>query len=293
MPALEVLSVAFPVFCTIGIGFFFAKYKKLSLEPILDILLYITIPALVISELNSRNILLTELGIVAIAVLFVVAVTALFSFIYLRATRREKQRGFYLPTLFMNSGNMAFPFALLAFGKDGLSVAVLYYIGVSLLVYTLGIYIVKGRGGIKEVFRLPLIYAAAFSLLLNMFDINIPGPLLKTTDMIGAATIPLMQLSLGYRLYSTRLAHLGPSIAASFIRIGGGVFAGWLIVTILGIEGTTAKVIILASSMPAAVINFVISGKYNVDNELVSSVIASSTIISIITTPIILYWLMQ
>ena len=49
---IKILSIVFPVFCIIGVGYFFAKVKKLSLEPVIDILLYITIPALVISSLT-------------------------------------------------------------------------------------------------------------------------------------------------------------------------------------------------------------------------------------------------
>ena len=106
--------------------------------------------------------------------------------------------------------------------------------------------------------------------------------------MLGAATIPLMQISLGYRLHSVKIAMLSQSLAASFIRIAGGVTAAYIIVTLLGVEGLNKKVIILASSMPAAVITFIMSHKYKVDSALVASTVAISTLISVITTPLVL-----
>ncbi|MEE8575275.1 MAG: AEC family transporter [Thermodesulfobacteriota bacterium] len=293
MPITEVIYVVFPVFCTIAVGFLFARVKKIDLDPVLNLLLYITIPALIVSSLSHKKILISDLATVWGSVVLVAATSGLIAYAYLRITKRTELRGLYLTSMFMNSGNMALPLALLAFGADALSIAVLYYIAVSLLVYSVGVFICKGRGGFKEIFRLPLIYAATLALTCNLTDTMLPGPILETVDMIGAATIPLMQLCLGYRLFSTKLSNLNISIAGSVIRIGGGVLAAYSVVTLLGIEGLNRNVIILSSSMPAAVINFVMSHKYQLNSELVASTIALSTIISIFTTPLLLLWLMN
>jgi predicted permease len=218
--------------------------------------------------------------------------TGLLAFIYLTIIKRRELRGFYLPVMFMNSGNMSFPLAWLAFGADGLTVAVLYYIAVSLMVYSLGIFIAKGKGGLSEMFRLPLIYAAVIGISLNLGGIRLPEPVITTFDMLGAATIPIMQVSLGYGLHSARLAYPGISITGTILRIGGGVAIAWAVVTFLGIEGLNQKIIILSSGMPAAVINFVVSRKYKVDSDLVASTVALSTLASVITTPLLLMWIM-
>ncbi|MBI2411771.1 MAG: AEC family transporter [Deltaproteobacteria bacterium] len=292
MALLKVLSVVFPVFCIIGLGYLFARFKKISLEPIIEILLYLTIPALVISSLSRKKLIFDDLATVSFAALIVVLGTGAMAFIYLTVIKRRDLRGFYLPTMFMNSGNMSFPLALLAFGQEGLTVAILYYIAISLLVYSLGIYIAKGRGGFSEMFKLPLIYASIIGLALNFGNIEIPSPLLTTFDMLGAATIPIMQVSLGYRLHSAKLQYPWMSVAGSIIRIGGGVAIGWLVVTALGIAGLNGKIILLSSGMPSAVINFVVSHRYNVHSDLVASTVAMSTIISIFTTPLLLMWIM-
>ena len=292
MPTIKVLSVVFPVFSVIGVGYVFARFKKISLEPIIEILLYLTIPALVISSLSRKKIVTTDLALVSFSALVVVAGTGALAFLYLTFIKRRDLRGFYLPTMFMNSGNMSFPLALLAFGPEGLTVAILYYIAISLLVYSLGIYIAKGRDGFSEIFKLPLIYASVIGITLNLTGTEIPGPLLTTFDMLGAATIPIMQISLGYRLHSARLSQPGMSIAGSVIRIAGGFCVAWAVVTVLHIGGLNGKVILLSSAMPAAVINFVVSHRYNVNSDLVASTVAMSTLISIVTTPIVLMFIM-
>lgn len=292
MELIKVLSIVFPVFCIIGIGYLFASFKKISLDPIIEVLLYLTIPALVISSLSRKPLAVDDLAIVSMAALIVVIGTGLLAFLYLTAIKRRDLRGFYLPTMFMNSGNMSFPLALLAFGPDGLTVAILYYIAISLLVYSLGIYIAKGKGGFYEMFKLPLIYASVAGISLNLGGIKLPEPLITTFDMLGAATIPIMQVSLGYRLYSAKLAYKWMSVTGSLIRIFGGFGIAYLVVTFFGIEGLNQKVILLSSGMPSAVINFVVSHRYNVHSDLVASTVAMSTFISIFTTPILLMWIM-
>ncbi len=289
---LATLEVAFPVFAIIAIGYGFARLKKIDLGPIVDLLLYITIPALVISSLTRKTINTELLLTVALSAAAVVLVTGVIAFIYLYATGKSEFRGFYLPTMFMNTGNMGLPLALLAFGQSGLTVAILYYVTVSILVYTVGIYIGRGSGGFREILRLPLIYATVAGIALNAGHVSIPTPIFTVLDMLGAATIPLMQLSLGYRLHSTSLSRPMMALSSSVIRLGIGFLAGLAIVTIFNINGVTGKVIILSSSMPAAVINFIISKRYNLDEDFVSSAVALSTLLSLITIPVLLLWLM-
>lgn len=292
MPILNVLSIVFPVFSIIGIGYLFARFKKLSLEPVIDILLYLTIPSLVVASLVKKKIILNELLIVSTAAVIVVIGTGIISFIYLRIINRKELRGFYLSTMFMNSGNMAFPLALLAFGDDGLAIAVIYYVAISIMVYSLGIYIAKGEGGFKEIFRLPLIYATVAGLALNFTDAAVPKPILSTLDMLGAATIPLMLVSLGYQLHSTHITHFGISFGGTAIRLFGGAILAYLTTIFFNIKGLEQNIIILSSSMPSAVINFIVSHRYKLDSSLVASIIAMSTIVSLFTTPILLYLLM-
>ncbi len=295
MPALilKILAVVFPVFCIIGLGYVFARFKKLSLEPVIEILLYLTIPALVISSLSKKRLVPADLATISLAALIVVLGTGLIAFIYLKIIKRTDLRGFYLPTMFMNSGNMSFPLALLAFGTDGLAVSVIYYIAISLLVYTIGIYIAKGTGGFSEIFKLPLIYASAAGIALNLLDVRLPPPVVSTVDMLGAATIPIMQVSLGYRLHSAAFTEPAISIAGSVIRIAGGFAIAYLVTLGLGIEGLNQKIILLSSSLPSAVINFIISYRYKLHSDLVASIVVTSTIISIITTPIVLMLIMD
>ncbi len=292
MALYKILSIVFPVFTTIGIGYLFARFKRIDLNSLIEILLFVTIPALVISSLIKRKIPPDEIGLVFLSALLVVAGVGVIAHLYLRITGRTELRGFYLPTMFMNSGNMALPLALLSFGSRGLQVAILYYVSVSLLVYTLGIYMAKGGDGFREIFRLPLIYATLIGIGLSVAEIPLPSPLTVTVDMIGDATIPLMLLSLGYRLESIHARDLGMAIWGGIIRIGGGFLISLALVWFIGLGGVTGKIVILSSSMPSAVINFILTERYNLNPALVASVVVVSTVMSLFTTPLILAFIL-
>ncbi len=292
MALYKILSIVFPVFTTIGIGYLFARFKRIDLNSLIEILLFVTIPALVISSLIKRKIPPDEIGLVFLSALLVVAGVGVIAHLYLRITGRTELRGFYLPTMFMNSGNMALPLALLSFGSRGLQVAILYYVSVSLLVYTLGIYMAKGGDGFREIFRLPLIYATLIGIGLSVAEIPLPSPLTVTVDMIGDATIPLMLLSLGYRLESIHARDLGMAIWGGIIRIGGGFLISLALVWFTGLGGVTGKIVILSSSMPSAVINFILTERYNLNPALVASVVVVSTVMSLFTTPLILAFIL-
>ena len=292
MQFMAVIEIVTPVFASIGVGYLFARYKKISLEPIIELLLYITIPALVIYSLSENRIQTNDLYLISLAALLVVIGSGVLSFIYLKITGKGNKKGFYLTTMFMNSGNIPFPLALLAFGSVGLTKALIFYMAISILFYSLGIYIAKGRSGITEIFKFPLIYSAIIGFYISINGVVVPIALGTTLKLLGDATIPLMLLSLGYQLQTSRISHFSQSMAASVLRIGGGFLLGLLAVELLDIQGISRAIVILSSSMPSAVINFVISYKYDLDKELVASTVALSTLLNMITTPLILMWLM-
>ncbi len=288
MPFNNILSTVFPVFTTIAIGYTFARLKKIDLDSIIEILLFIAIPCLVLSSLLKNELHLHEVGYIFLSVTVVITGVGMLTYLYLKLTQDLSMKGLLLPTMFMNSGNMALPLSLLAFGEKGLAIAIIYYVSVSVFVYTLGISIAKGRDGLREVFRLPLIYATITGLFINLMHISLPVPVVTTIDMIGDATIPLMLISLGYKLESIHINSLKMALSGATIRILGGFLIASMLVYLFQIPGITGKIVILSSSMPSAVINFIFSQRYRLNPELVASVILVSTVMSIFTTPIIL-----
>jgi malate permease and related proteins len=209
MEALKPLSPVVPVFFLIAAGFIFARWKKISLTSVTEIIVYLGTPSLVFSSLASKPLFAGDIIVLSAGVVLIFAGVGLLIRLYFLLTGL-RSRGFALPTLFMNAGNMGIPLALFAFGQEGLQRATLMFVIITFLQYSLGIYILNGRGNWTEIFRLPLIYAAIAGLFVNLAQIKIPELLLQPVVMLGQATIPIMLISLGYRLYQVESLAAGP-----------------------------------------------------------------------------------
>jgi predicted permease len=192
----------------------------------------------------------------------------------------------------MNAGNMGIPLALFAFGQTGFQRATLLFVMITFLQYSLGIYILNGRGNWTEIFRLPLIYAALAGLCVNLMQLPIPELLLQPVTMLGQATIPIMLISLGYRLRQVESLQLGHALGGALLRICGGFAAASIAVQIIGAEGVNRQVLLLYGSLPAAVVNFILTEKYRQDPGLAASIVVLSTFFSVFTIPLVFWFIL-
>lgn len=289
MELLKPLSPVIPLFILVATGFIFARWKKISLSSVTEMIVYLGTPSLVFSSLASKPLFAADIVVLAGGVLLIFAGVGLLIRLYF-AVAGFSSRGFALPTLFMNAGNMGIPLALFAFGQEGMQRAILLFVIITFLQYSLGIYILNGRGNWKEIFRLPLIYAALAGLLCNLGQIKIPELLLQPVTMLGQATIPIMLISLGYRLYQVESLQLGHALGGALLRIVGGLAAATFAVTLIGAEGVNRQVLLLYGSLPSAVVNFILTEKYRQDPGLAASIVVLGTLLSVLTIPLV-FWL--
>ena len=56
----EILNVVLPTFIVIFIGFLFAKVKKLDLSAIVEVVIYVGLPALVLTSMLDKSIALID-----------------------------------------------------------------------------------------------------------------------------------------------------------------------------------------------------------------------------------------
>ena len=288
MELLKPLSPVIPVFLLIAVGFLFAQWKKISLSSVTEIVVYLGTPSLVFGSLASKPLHPADIGVLCAGTLLIFAGVGLLIRLYFLCFR-FCSRGFALPALFMNAGNMGIPLALFAFGQAGFQRATLMFVIITFLQYSLGIYILNGRSNWTEIFRLPLIYAALAGLCVNLSQVKIPELLLQPVTMLGQATIPIMLISLGYRLRQVESLQLGHALGGALVRILGGFAAASIAVYLIGAEGVNRQVLLLYGALPAAVVNFILTEKYRQDPALAASIVVLSTFLSIFTIPIALW----
>lgn len=284
---MNVIEVVFPVFAIIALGYLLARFKHIDIPTISEIVVNISSPCLVFVSIAKRQIVVSEWLVMGGAAMTIVLGCGVFMLWYQRLSR-VRMRGLLLPAMFMNSGNMALPFALLAFGEAGLNRAIIFFIVVAILNASLGIFIAKGKGGSAEVFRVPLIYAALSGLTCSLLRSEPPRFLMTSVEMLADVSIPLMILNLGIQLRSLQVSDMRHALAGVCVRMGGGLVLALLFVFVFDVGEPSRRVILLDSLMPPAVFNVVLAQKYDANPDTVASAIVIGTLLSVVVTPVFL-----
>jgi len=274
-----------PVFAVVAVGYWLAG-RGIDGRTLADLALWVTSPALLFSLLSGTPLDAERLTTLAGGTVSIVAGTGLVAAVYVRAT--SVGRGFLLPAVFWNGGNMGLACSRLAYGAEGLEAAAVPFVTIALCTSFFGIWIAKGENGLGEALRMPLLWGAVGGLLLAATGIVLPRIVMEPIEMLGAMAVPLMLLTLGVQLRRLAVGDFRHSLVAVTIRMAGGFGCAFLFVNAFGVGGVDRGVLLLMSVMPAAVINAVIAERYQTDRTLVASAIVLGTLASLVSIPLVL-----
>lgn len=286
----QILGVVTPVFIIAAIGFLWIKRRQpFDNETISTLVMYVGTPCLIYTSLTANPPDLTLLGQMALAAIVVIALGLIAGSTLLRVLGWRQTT--FLPSLIHpNCGNMGLPLVLLAFGETGLALGMAYFFVNSLSQYSLGLSISAGHFDPIALLRQPIIWAVAVVLLVLFTDVSMPGWFDDTASILGGLTIPAMLLMLGTSLARLRSASIKQTLVVSCSRILLGLFFGLFAIWLLDLQGPAAGVVLVQSSMPPAVFNYIFADRYDREPEKVAAVVLQSTLISVVTLPFLVAW---
>ena len=289
----QIFTVLFPVILCAFLGALWARSgQRYDSDFVSRLVLNIGAPALILSTLSQVDIDPSLFADIAIACVLVSVIMAILGFVIPRLLGDDVRT--YLPSfVFPNVGNMGLPVCMFAFGEQGLALALIFFMVLSVAHFPVGILMAGGReaGGLMGIIKMPILYAIALAVLLMMSGAVLPGFLNNAVSLIGAMTIPLMLITLGVSLYSLKVSGWGKALLYSLIRILGGLSAGLLVVWWLDIEGVARSVVLIQSSMPVAVFNYLFAVRFDRQPDAVAGLVVVSTLLSFVSLPILLSWL--
>ena len=283
----EILAIMVPVVLIAGLGVVWTQRgKDFDTTLITNLVYYFGAPALVFSTLSviEFDAALGSFALAAIASFVGFAVLGAPILLALKMPVRT-----YLSTLmFPNMGNMGLPICLFAFGDAGLVLAVIYFSVAAVAHYTIGVWLLSGERTPTRLFKTPLVYAAGAALIFQGLGATPPGWLANTASLLGGMTIPLLLLTLGVSLATTKVGHLVRGSGIAVLRLSIGFAVGLAISAAFGFTGVERGVVILECTMPVAVFSYLLASRFDRAPEDVAGAIAVSTGLSVITLPLIL-----
>ncbi len=283
----QLFAVIAPIIICAGIGYAWARSGlDYPVDFVTRLVMNIGAPCLIVASFSRSSIEIISMTEITLAALVVLGIMALIGVVLLRLMRLET--GIFLPSLiFPNIGNMGLPLCLFAFGETGLALALTIFLLVFTLQMSLGIVLVAGRGNIGALVKQPVLWATVVALVLIVMGWSLPAWLDNTTGLIGDVTIPLMLITLGVSLARLKVAEWKLSLLFSVMRVAGGFLIALAVAEWFDLQGVERGVLILQSSMPVAVFNYLLALKFDREPGEVAGMVLLSTLLAFFCLPFI------
>ena len=293
------VQVLGPIAMMVAIGYVLQDRLPMDTRSISRIVFYVLSPCLVYTTIISLQIDATTVWrMVAFAAINMI----LMALIAWLLTRRWGLSGgpasaFVVTAILLNQGNYGLPLNLFAFGQSGFQFALILYAFNTLVGTTLSIFLLAhGRHGAQLAFRrtvtAPIVWALLLGVLSRTTGRAPGGSFLEMLQLAGRSTIPVFLLILGMSLAQAR-ATLDLRLVSrlTVLRMGVGPALAVMVATLLGLSGLAYSVAVMQASMPTAVNTIVLSNEFDAMPDFVSGAVLVTTLVSVVTLPVLLLWL--
>jgi len=197
--------------------------------------------------------------------------------------------------VFANTGFMGFPVLLDVFGQEAVFYASLIHMAFNFFVYTYAIMcLTKGddsefKLNFKQLLT-PGIILIFVGIFIYLFDIQLPSVLMDTINSVGSLTAPLSMMMIGSSLavYPIKDSFTDwRSYVFAFVRLMIVPFVTMIMCRLLHIDAYYANITIITNAMPVGSMVLMLATQYNANVKIVTRNIVVSTLLSVITIPIV------
>ena len=197
--------------------------------------------------------------------------------------------------VFANTGFMGYPVLLDVFGQEAVFYASLIHMAFNFFVYTYAIMcLTKGddsefKLNFKQLLT-PGIILIFVGLFIYLFDIQLPSVLMDTINSVGSLTAPLSMMMIGSSLavYPIKDSFTDwRSYVFAFVRLMIVPFVTMIMCRLLHIDAYYANITIITNAMPVGSMVLMLATQYNANVKIVTRNIIVSTLLSVITIPIV------
>ncbi len=302
MELSALFSVMLMLFLFICVGFICSKtgivdaHGSVTLN---KVVLNICSPALVLkavleSELTysvSQLLMLIVYAIIFIILALIAGMACAFIFI----RKRDARSKFCLESAFGNVAFMGFPVVSALYGGSAVFLVSICTLPFNMFVFSVGIMLVLGGRpkelSLKRIFLTPTMISTAVAFFFFLFQVSLPSPVESAIGALGSMVIPLSMMLIG-----VSLGHMAAKAVFGDIRFYAVAAAKLIAVPLL--VGTVLRpivqdplfygVLVVMSAMPTAAITPVLSTEYGGDTEFASGCVFLTTLLSMLTVPLVL-----
>ena len=259
------------------------------------ILLEITLPPLVINSFSfsfdegmGRNIITAFIY----SILFMI-LGGIISYILLKPLKGEKKKILHFANFFSNCGFIGFPIINSILGAEGVVYTSIFNMVFTIFLWTYGVMIFSdklSKENIKKVLLNPSIIAVYIGIPIMIFNIKLPASILDTTKIVGDMTAPISMIIVGSILSKVKIKSIFKEASVYYgalIKLIVIPLAIYMIKLIIKDNSSVIDTIIVIQAMPAAAMTSIFAADFDKEKEYGAIVVFVTTLLSIITIPVI------
>lgn len=297
------LSSFYSRLATIGLilvlGFCLGKWKLISTETnkqITNLLLTVFMPASLFSAFPSEydqasaNLFFAGFtgGIIVMFMIIVISKIIFNKYWYKGELRYESQFGL----VFNNATFLGYPIVASTFGPTGVIAYCGFIVVFNIALFSYGIWLFERRISpklIRNVVTNPNIIAVLLGMVLFLANLHLPSFVTDAIGFVGNATTPLSIICIGFMLSRADLKAIFKKwrlIVTALTQLIIGPVVTWGILRLLNFPTEVICVCTLIQALPTATSLGLFATKYGGNNIESSELVAISTLLSVVTMPI-------
>jgi predicted permease len=306
------------LFFLIGVGYSCNKLKIFNEETVrgmTNMMLFVVTPCIIVDSFQ-RPFNSNDLGLLGIALFVAILYHALnifFAHTCVFEKEQKRQRVMRFGLVFSNAGYMAFPLQEAILGKNGLFIGAIIIAVFNILLWTYGVWemsgsLFKADGQMSKARQLlstakagiinPGTLGVIFGLIFFFNSITLPEIIGKPVSIIASLNTPIPMIIIGFYLANAKISKVFTDLRAynmMFLRLIVVPVVLFGLLYVMNIRNHNLVVaLVIAASAPAAAATTMFAAKFNQDTLHSVAVVSYSTLISMITMPLVVgfaYWL--
>ncbi len=290
-------NIIFPIFITIFAGYAFRAKLPIDVRSLVKLQLYLLLPAVLFVKVYESELSGEVLTTVTLSTAFVMTAIYVLSFVIarLRGYSSEDTSVFVNSNTFYNAGNLSLPLMQLLYTNPiAVSIQAIIMIVHNVAFFTIGMFTIGNSNGnakaaLANVFKMPFIYVMIAGIILKRFNVTIWDPIWQSLSLMTTTYAGVALITLGAQLRETTFSLGNMRIYLSnIIRLLIAPLIAFAVVSVMGIEGIVAQVIVIAMAAPTAVNVALTSIEFDNKPEFASQAVLTSTVFSAVTLTLII-----
>ncbi|MBB6733871.1 AEC family transporter [Cohnella zeiphila] len=289
--------IMFPILVPIGIGALLHRRFKFELSSFSKLILNYYVPALAFVKIYESKL---SFGLVAsvfgfLLLQFAAVVSVGYGISRVMDYSKPMTASFSNSVCLTNNGNVGIPVNALAFKQDAFAMSVQVIVVVFELFTTFTFGLVNAskataglKGALAQFAKMPVLYAIAVGVLLQICRIQLPEPIVTPLDQIASGMLSFALVSIGAQLASAKLQlNTSAVLLSSLVRLVISPACAFAFIQLLHLHGIAAQALMIASAIPTSRNSAALALEYGNEPAFAAQAVLVSMLLGSVTLTVV------